>query len=207
MTYEIDKLCELKSKYLEFQRKIDFCNWKRKSFYEINGCCLCCEGCEGVGCFKCISCQSKEGLSLIINKQSELKVEMDELLSDFKKKKNLSIYYNRSAFVTFKTEYEARYFLKQYPASIFGYSWAIVRYLLTNILCCWLFSERTKNNNRKRILYSVSQAYEPEDIIWQNLEYSPINRLLRKFGVYLSTLVFLGISLAIMYGINAAQVQ
>jgi hypothetical protein len=178
----------------------------KQSFYEVNGCCLCCEGCEGIGCCSCLFKQNNESLSQISNKQAQIKQEMDDIMMEFKNKNTIHLMLNGVAFVTFNTENEAKWFVKQFPDSIFGYCLSILRYLATNIIFSWCLGEKTKKDNKKRIRYIVTQAHEPEEIFWQNLQFGVISKFLRKIFVYFSTLIFLGILLAFVYGINTAQV-
>lgn len=53
----------------------------------------------------------------------------------------------------------------------------------------------------------VERAPEPEDIIWSNLGVSSGEIFKRKLITYFATLILLGISFAIIYGLSLAQIN
>lgn len=53
----------------------------------------------------------------------------------------------------------------------------------------------------------IRQAPEPEDIIWNNLGRTSCELIKKKLMTYIVTLIILGISFAVVYGLSVAQVR
>ena len=139
-------------------------------------------------------------------KLQELKVKLEESMALLKDNSKIEENFSRAAFLTFNSDEEANKFVNLFPNSKLGYIYALFRYLMTNIIFSWFFDEWTKKKNLKTISFFVENASEPEEILWQNLEFNVINKFLRKILIYLSFILFFGLSLAVMYGLNNAQV-
>ena len=99
------------------------------------------------------------------------------------------------AFVSFNTLKEQEDFLSQFPSNIFSY---FIKYIkdLKYIFCFCCFKKKLKTN-----LDAVT-APEPEDVIYENLEYSYIEGNFRTFIVYIISIVLIGICFGIFIGIN-----
>ena len=111
------------------------------------------------------------------------------------------------AFVNFQTEKLKNEFLALYPQTFIETFNAYLTYFFTNVLCSCCSSENTKKLNQNRITFYVEQASQPDDIIWENLEYSVYEQNCRKIVTYLSTLILLSIGFFIIFGLNLAQVK
>ena len=102
------------------------------------------------------------------------------------------------AFVSFNTIKEQEDFLSQFPNNIFTYFLKILldlKYLLC--FCC----------NKKDLKYNLSvySAPEPEDVIYENLEYSSKDKTIRIIIVYIISILLIGICLGIFIGLNILQ--
>ena len=102
------------------------------------------------------------------------------------------------AFVSFNTIKEQEDFLSQFPDNIFTYFLKIIwdlKYIFC--FCC-----------NKRDLKSILSAYsasEPEDVIYENMEYSSKNKTLRMIIVYIISIFLIGICLGIFIALNILQ--
>ena len=102
------------------------------------------------------------------------------------------------AFISFNTLKEQEDFLSQFPSNIFSY---FIKYIkdLKYIFCFCCFKKNLKTN------LSANKAPEPEDVIYENLEYSYIERNFRTFIVYIISIVLIIICFGIYIGINILQ--
>ena len=102
------------------------------------------------------------------------------------------------AFVSFNTIKEQEDFLSQFPTNIFSYFLKIITDL-KYIFCFCCLKKDLKTN------LSVSSASEPEDIIYENLEYSSIIRTIRTLIVYIISILLIGACFGIFIGLNILQ--
>ena len=102
------------------------------------------------------------------------------------------------AFISFNTLKEQEDFLSQFPSNIFSY---FIKWLknLKYIFCFCCFKKKLKEN------LDASSAPEPEDVIYENLEYSYIEGSFRTFIVYIISIILIGICFGIFIGINILQ--
>ena len=69
--------------------------------------------------------------------------------------------------------------------------------------CC--LNENRKKRLRVKTKISVSFAPEPEDVIFEHLEYDFLSRLFRTFILYFLSILLVGVSFAFVLGINHIQ--
>ena len=102
------------------------------------------------------------------------------------------------AFISFNTLKEQEDFLSQFPSNIFSY---FIKYIkdLKYIFCFCCFKKNLKTN------LDAQKAPEPEDVIYENLEYSYIEGNFRTFIVYIISIVLIIICFGIYIGINILQ--
>ena len=128
------------------------------------------------------------------------KVEIEKGIADLMKASEDINQNNFSgvAFISFNTLKEQEDFLSQFPSNIFSY---FIKYIkdLKYIFCFCCFKKNLKTN------LSANKAPEPEDVIYENLEYSYIERNFRTFIVYIISLVLIIICFGIYIGINILQ--
>ena len=128
------------------------------------------------------------------------KVEIEKGIADLMKASEDINQNNFSgvAFISFNTLKEQEDFLSQFPSNIFSY---FIKYIkdLKYIFCFCCFKKNLKTN------LSANKAPEPEDVIYENLEYSYIERNFRTFIVYIISIVLIIICFGIYIGINILQ--
>ena len=101
-------------------------------------------------------------------------------------------------FLTFKTiEYKENYY-SQYPHFFFD---KIIKLILESkyYFCCCCISEKSKKKFMRRKNIEVNYAPEPEDVIWENLEYNKWSRFKRELVVYFISAILLAISFFIVF--------
>ena len=102
------------------------------------------------------------------------------------------------AFVSFNTIKEQEDFLSQFPTNIFSYFLKIITDLKYIFFFCCLKKDLKAN-------LSVSTTSEPEDILYENLEYSSIKRTFRTLIVYIISILLIGACFGIFIGLNILQ--
>ena len=151
---------------------------------------------SGYNLYLCNCCNNGIELSQIEKEIEEIEKGISELMkaSEDINEKNFS----GIAFVSFNTLKEQEDFLSQFPTNLFSY---FVQYIkdLKYIFCFCCFKKNLKEN------LGVSKAPEPEDVIYENLEYSYIEGSFRTLIVYIISIILIGICLGIFIGINMLQ--
>ena len=155
--------------------------------------------------FCCFHCRKTEEALGDLNKQKEEKYkELDELYQDTKK--NTINYFAGCAFITFTSLKEKSMFLKNFQYSICGGFIKIIKNFFYIIFGCCI------NKSKKPIAWfkeyiSFEQADEPSDIIYENLEFTKMSKVLRTIGVYILSFVIAifsdSIGFVIIAGLNA----
>ena len=102
------------------------------------------------------------------------------------------------AFVSFNTIKEQEDFISQFPDNILSYLLKII-FDLKYIFCFCCIKKNLKAN------LNVTAAFEPEDVIFENLEYSSVKRTIRTIIVYIISIILIGICLGIFIGLNLLQ--
>ena len=144
----------------------------------------------------CNCCNDGIPLSQIEKEQKEIEKGIFDL-----KKASEDINQNNFAgvaFISFNTLKEQEDFLSQFPSNIFSY---FIRYIkeLKYIFCFCCFKKNIKTN------LDAQKAPEPEDVIYENLEYSYIEGNFRTFIVYIISIILIIICFGIFIGINILQ--
>jgi len=107
-------------------------------------------------------------------------------------------------FATFNTVKDKRQFYNKYPHFFIEF----VLFYLKNIkyyLCCCLINKKKmlKYLNRQRM--RVYLAPDPEDIIWENMEFTFFQRFYRMIGIYSLTILLILAAFQIVYSLNSLQ--
>ena len=153
------------------------------------------------GCFSCRDEDNGKTVGQINQETEQLQNEIVDIVQ--KSKLNTLDYFGGSAFITLETIKEQELYLKNLPRNIFEYFFKFLRnlcYMLTS--CC--------DKSKESIYYlkrniKIESAPEPQDILFENLEISQFQRILRTALVYLVSLIICGISLGIVVGLNKLQ--
>ena len=109
-----------------------------------------------------------------------------------------------SILITFKTIKEKENFYKQFPHSFLEKCFVFIKNLKYRI-CCYCMSEERLERFHRRKKIQISLAPEPEDIIWENMEFTFISKIKRSLIIWSISLLLMGISFGIVYYLNSLQ--
>ncbi len=152
-----------------------------------------------VGCRKKVVTRNE-----IILKMKELRQNIKKFLEDIDKLENKNLL-NGVVFATFNTNKEYNDYLEQFPSSFFSKVSFNIYYLFAVYLFRCAFSAKARENLRKKIKLRVERAPEPQDIIWENLQYTGMERVKRTCYVYFISILLTGVSFGIVFGLNYLQ--
>ncbi len=183
LTYKLGEQMKLKGQLRKIQKKIYKAN--NELYYN-----------EGILCCK----KKKKTSDLIIEKskiQKRLKKVVEEAHSDE--------LFNGVAFITFNKQNEAKLYEKLYPSTFLGKVFTNLYNKFTLYCCGCCLSKKRKKILRVKNQISVSFAPEPEDVIFEHLEYHFLSRLFRTLILYFLSILLVGVSFAFVLGINHIQ--
>ena len=150
-------------------------------------------------------CERSQKISDVENKKKKIDKEINELLDEAK---NVDMQkFAGSVIVTFNTVKEKEEFLSHLPNSWFLNIFKLIgrlRYFLC--FCCIDKIESIKFINRNLKL-SIKEAPNPDDIIFENLEFSQQSRTYRVVGINMISLILIAIGFAIILGLEYLQVD
>ena len=112
---------------------------------------------------------------------------------------------NKTIFITFKNSEDSDKFNDFFPESLAGYFSLLFTFFLSKYILCCCFKDSYKSKLRKRLRYRCTRTEEPSDIIWENLEYSTLERVKRTFFVYIICFIIIGGCFVILYFVNTIQ--
>ena len=149
----------------------------------------------------CCGCPCKKGRSVkkLLRNREINQIKLDYLLKNSKilTKDNFS----GSIFLTFNTIQQKEEYYSQYHKNIF--TTIILFFKEIKYYCCiCLISEKTKKRYFRRKNLTVSTAFEPEDIIWENIQYDKWFRFKRLLLIIFFTLLLLIISFLLVLGLT-----
>ena len=158
----------------------------------------------GIDIFSCDLCLKSALLSELEEEKTELENKLKELLIETE---NLTEdNFAGIIFVTFETMKEQEKFLDQFPKNF-------IMNLLTSIkdlkyfLCGCFISKKDKREFFLKKNIKVEVAPEPEDVIFENLQYSSFQRNIRIIFTYFLSFIIIGICLIIILLLNQIQIK
>ena len=150
--------------------------------------------------FKCLICSDNgTPINELYNEKQNYEQRLKLLLNNAKLTN-----FSGCAFVTFNTVEEKEDFYRKFPHFFIEY----VFFCLLNIkyyLCCCFIKKEEKDKKNLFNNIRVHLAPDPEDVIWENLEFSIFNRVLRAIGIYLASFLLLTISFFIIFLLTNQQ--
>ena len=149
----------------------------------------------------CCGCNCKKGLSIkkLLRNREINQIKINYLLKNSKiLTKNT---FTGSIFVTFNTIQQKEEYYSKYNKNIFLKILSFFKEAKYYCCCCCI-EEKSKNRFFRRKRISVSSAFEPEDIIWENIGYDKWFRFKRLFLIYTFSLLLLFISFLIVLGLT-----
>ena len=106
--------------------------------------------------------------------------------------------------VTFKTIKDAENFYNEFPQTFLYNLWILIKNLRYYLFsCCYSKEEIDRFHRRKKM--KVYHAPEPEDIIWENLEFTNWNRFQKSLKIYGISFLLIAVSVGIVIGLTYVQ--
>ena len=158
----------------------------------------------GLDFCNCSLCENSQTLSDLEKEKNKLENKLKELLSQTNNltKENFS----GVVLVTFNTIVEAEKFMEPYPKNLIMSIFVAIKNLKYFLCSCCVDKSKRDHfflNRSNR----VNVAPEPEDVIFENLQYSSIERLFRTFLVYFLSLIIICICFVIILFLNDYQIK
>ena len=141
-------------------------------------------------------------LSEIKKEKEKLEKEIDNLLKE-SKKVNMDKFAG-AVIISFNTIKEKEDFLSNFPNNFWVHFLNIagrLRYFFC--FCCVKKIDNTKFWRKFKI--QIEEAPEPEDIVFENLEFTTITKTYRVVGMNMISLLLIGIGFAIIFGLQNLQ--
>ena len=158
----------------------------------------------GINLFNCKSFEKSILLSEIQEEKIKLEKNLEELL---KETKNLTeSNFAGVIFITFETMDEQEKFLKKYAKGFFMKLLYKLKFLIYIIVKCCISEEKEIQFLLKRDL-EVDVAPEPEDILFENMQYSSYEKKLRIIVISFFSLIIIGICFLIILMLNNLQIK
>jgi hypothetical protein len=150
------------------------------------------------------SCEKFYELSDIESEKEKLESKLKELL---KETGNLTAdNFSGVVFVTFDNIKEQEKFLEPFPKNFIMNVFVSIKNLKYFLCCCFIDKYKRKRFLLKRNI-SVDEAPEPEDVIFENLQYSSLQRFFRTLLIYFISFIMIFICFVIILTFNYLQIK
>ena len=149
----------------------------------------------------CLCCSDKGVTLAELNEEQKIYEQRLNLLVNKAKLNNFC----GCAFVTFNTIKEKEEFYNKYPHFLIEFIFYYIKKALYYLCYC---CTHKINNLKKKYSQKSIKVYlspEPEDIIWENLEFTIFQRAYRIFFVYFISLILILIAFIIVYELTLIQ--
>ncbi len=182
LTYQLTELEKLKDKY----RKIEQISFEGNEFTEYYE--------NGFLCWK-----KKIKLESLHEEKKQIIEKIKLLNNDISSKSFTGV-----VFLIFNYESDAKKYVKVFPKTFFGKCFKNSSRACLAYLCCCI-SKKEKKKLKKKIKLTGYLAPEPEDIIFEHLEFNFLQRLLRTSILFFFSILLTGISLVLVLLLNKVQ--
>ena len=184
-------------KQIEKNEKLELKDKKRKYFYyPFDN--------VGLTMLKFKSCEKFYELSDIESEKEKLESKLKELL---KETENLTAdNFAGVVFVTFDNIKEQEKFLEPFPKNLIMNVFVSIKNLKYFLCCCFIDKYKRKRFLLKRNI-AVDEAPEPEDVIFENLQYSSFQRFFRILLIYFISFIMIFICFVIILTFNFLQIK
>ena len=126
-------------------------------------------------------------------KLSQIEVRMSELANTYKNHALSPTIFSRTGFITFDTIMNSSDYLEEFPNTFLGHIMSRVKMYLVKYIFFKCYTEDEIKQIEMRDKYEVIRAPEPDDIIWQNLQFLFMDRFIRYIIVnIISFLIVIG---------------
>ena len=184
LTYQLTELEKLKDKYRKLE-KITFEESEFSEYYE-----------EGFLCWK-----KKIKLESLHDEKKKIIQQIKLLNNDTSSKSFTGV-----AFLIFNYQSYAKKYVKAFPKTFCGKCFKNSSRACLAYLCCCI-SKKKRKELKKKIKLTADLAPEPEDIIFEHLEFNFLKRLLRTSILFFISILLSGISLLIVLSLNIVQIN
>ena len=158
----------------------------------------------GLNIFCCDSCKKSILLSDIQEEKQKLEKELEESIKITEKLTEEN--FAGIIFITFETMDEQEKFLEPYPKNFIMNLLIKIKDLKYFLCKCLISKEEQKKLLLKRNL-EVYVAPEPEDVVYENLQYSSLEKGLRIILTYFLSFLIIGVCFIIILAINNLQIK
>jgi hypothetical protein len=107
-------------------------------------------------------------------------------------------------FAVFNNQKDIDVYKRNFPKSFFAKVFRFLSYFFKKYICCPSTDEKEQLNLSKHNLL-IEDAPEPDDIIWENLQYTTAHKLLFAILIYLISAIFIAFSFAVIVGLSYVQ--
>ena len=184
ISYKLTKLEQLKDEYRKIERILLEIN-QFTEYYE-----------EGFLC-----CKKKIRLESLNEQKKDIIKNIKKLNNDFSSESFTGV-----AFIIFNYQSEAKRYVKAFPKNFIAKCIKnSSRACLAYICCC--ISNKKKIEYKKKIKLTADLAPEPDDIIFEHLEFNFLQRLLRTSILFFFSILLTGISFSIVLSLNIFQID
>ena len=131
-------------------------------------------------------------------KKGKIQKRLEELEEDYSKE-----VFNGVEFITFNKQSDAEIYEKLFMSIKIYFD----KFIWFIYIIFWLMLFNSKKKKRLKIKNKISVSFvpEPEDIIFEHLEYYFLSRLLCTFILYILSIILVGTSFVFVLGINHIQ--
>lgn len=154
---------------------------------------------ETDGC--CSEIDLEAELSKLENEKMNLNSKLKQIIDNTNS--GNSDRFSGAVILTFNTIEEYERYYDMFPQSALGSIFYYIKRFLTRTSKD--FSKRSYQENLNLDVFDVHRAPEPSDIIWENLEFSSFQRIMRKLFVYFISIIMVGASFIIILFLNSIQ--
>jgi hypothetical protein len=151
-------------------------------------------------------CKKEETIEEIKRNIIDMDKKMDRYLDNIEGKKSDLDLFNGVLFATFKNGKDYETFYRKFPNSYFEMLFKVyIPFILTNLLCRCFYNENARKKIKILKTLRVEKAPEPNDVIWENLQFSYLSRLMRIYLVYMLSFLLIGICFLIVIYLTSLQ--
>ena len=184
-------------KQIEKNKQLELKDKKRKYFYYPFDA-------VGLTMLKFKSCEKFYELSDIESEKEKLESKLKELL---KETENLTAdNFSGVVFVTFDNIKEQEKFLEPFPKNLIMNIFVSIKNSKYFLCCCFIDKHKRKRFLLKRNI-AVDKAPEPEDVIFENLQYSSLQRFFRMLIIYFISFIIIFICFVVILSLNYLQIK
>ena len=163
--------------------------------------------CQNLGlniCSCCTCCEKSQPLSDILEEKEELELKLKGLYSQMENLTEEN--FSGVVFVTFNNIGEVEKIMEPFPKNLIMSIFVWIKNLKFFLCCCCVSKNKRDLFFLKRNV-KIKVAPEPEDVIFENLQYSAFGRFLRTLLVYFLSLIIIFVCFIIILYLNDVQID